>query len=454
MRERLSVVGLGKLGLCLATCLAEKGFEILGVDIEERVVEKVNRGEAPWFEPGLDELLVKHGGRGLQATVYHREAIERTDITFVLVPTPSNPDGSFSNRFVEAALRSLGDALRDSGKEHHLFVISSTVMPGSTEGSFIPLLEKHSGRKLNDGFSVCYDPDFVALGNVIKGFLRPDLVVIGESSPEAGERMEAIHRQMCENEPVISRMSIINAELAKVCLNVYITLKISFANSVANLCERIPGADVDAITRAIGVDKRISPYYFQGGLAFGGTCFPRDVKAYMMLAEKFGVQADLVHAVDRVNRYQNEHLVEVILGELEKLENKTVGVLGLAFTLNTPVVTESPAMKLIGKLLKHGIRVVAYDHLAIDNARTVFGSAVEYVHSVESCLAQASLAVVTLRSPELKQAIEKHMPNRPIVLVDCWRIVDPDKLGSHVRYIAVGCRYKSGCRDEPGCGKL
>ncbi len=438
MKERLSVVGLGKLGLCLAACLAEKGFDTLGVDIEERVVEKVNQGVAPWFEPGLDELLAKHGGKALRAAVHHREAIECTDTTFVLVPTPSNPDGSFSNRFVEAALRSLGDALRESNKDHHLFVISSTVMPGSTEEVFIPLLEKHAGRKLTEGFSVCYDPDFVALGNVIKGFLRPDLVIIGESSPEAGARVEAVHRWMCENEPVISRMSIINAELAKVCLNVYITVKISFANSIANLCERIPGADVDAITRAIGMDRRISPYYFQGGLAFGGTCFPRDTKAYMTLAERYNVQADLVHAVDRVNRYQNQHLVEVVLCELEKAENKTVGILGLAFTSNTSVVTESPAIRLISELLKHDIRVVAYDPLAIDNARTVFGSAVEYVHSVESCLSQAGLAVVTLRSPELKRAVEGYMPNHPLTVVDCWRVVDPANLHQKVEYVPLG----------------
>jgi UDPglucose 6-dehydrogenase len=442
MKERLSVVGLGKLGLCLAACFAEKGFETLGVDIEEQVVQKVNQGVAPWLEPGLDELLARHGGKMLRAAVHHREAIEQTDITFVLVATPSNPDGTFSNRFVEAALRSLGDALRESKKDHHLFVISSTVMPGSTESDFIPLLEKHSGRRLNEGFSVCYDPDFVALGNVIKGFLRPDLVIIGESSPDAGARVEAIHRQICENEPAISRMSIINAELAKVCLNVYVTLKISFANSVANLCERIPGADVDVITRAIGVDRRVAPYYFQGGLAFGGTCFPRDTKAYMTLAEKYGVRADLVHAVDRVNQYQNQHLVEVVLRELENVENKTVGVLGLAFTSYTPVVTESPAIKLIAELLKHDIRVVAYDPLAIDNARTVFGSAVEYVHSAENCLSQAGLVVVTLRSPELKRAVEEYTPNHSLTVVDCWRIIEPRTLNAQIKYIPFG-RYNS-----------
>jgi UDPglucose 6-dehydrogenase len=438
MKERLSVVGLGKLGLCLAAIFAEKGFETIGVDIEEKIVQMVNQGKAPWFEPGLEELLIKHGGKRLRATLYHKEAIEQTDITFVLVATPSNPDGTFSNRFVESALRTLGDALRESRKKHHLFVISSTVMPGSTEGDFIPLLEKHSGRKLNDGFSICYDPDFVALGNVIKGFLRPDLVIIGESSPEAGARVEAIHRQICENNPAISRMSIINAELAKVCLNVYITLKISFANSISNLCEQIPGANVDIITRAIGADHRISPYYFQGGLAFGGTCFPRDIKAYLSLAEKYGVQAELVHAVERVNQYQNQHLINIVLREVEQLNNKTVGILGLAFTTNTPVITESPAIKLINELIKHDIRVVAYDPLAIDNVRAIFGSAVEYVHSVDSCLSKADIVVVTLRNPEFKLAIENYNPNHKLTIVDCWRLIQPEKLNSQVKYIALG----------------
>jgi len=438
MKERLSLIGLGKLGLCLAACFAEKGFETIGVDIEERVVNLVNQGKAPWFEPRLDDFIARHGGKTLRATLHHREAIEQTDITFVLVATPSNPDGTFSNSFVESALRSLSEALRESKKEHHLFVISSTVMPGSVETSFIPIIERYTGRKLNQGFSVCFDPDFVALGKVINDFLRPDLVVIGETMPESGARIEAIHHQTCENIPAISRMSITNAELVKVCLNAYITTKISFVNSLANLCEKIPGADVDAITKAIGADRRISPYYFQGGLAFGGTCFPRDARAYITVADKFGVQADIIHAVESVNQYQNQHLVETVLQELETCENKTVGVFGLAFTVNTPVIVESPAIKLIAELLKHDIRVVAYDPLAIDNARNIFGSAVEYVESAEACLEQAGLAVLTLRNAEIKKAVESFAPAQPLTVVDCWRMIDTARLDKQIGYIALG----------------
>ena len=436
--ERISVVGLGKLGLCLAACFAERGFQTLGVDIEKKVVDAVNEGRAPWFEPGLGEMLSSHGGKRLRATTNHVEAIDETDITIVLVATPSNPDGSFSNRFVESALRSLAEAFGRSAKKHHLFVISSTVMPGSVDASFIPILEKHSGRKIGVDFDVCYDPDFVALGNVVKGFLKPDLVVIGESSPGVGARIEAVHHQLCENQPAVTRMSIISAEIAKVSLNAYITVKISFANSVANLCEQIPGADVDAITKAIGADKRISPYYFQGGMSFGGTCFPRDTRAYISLAERVGMQADVVRAANDVNVFQDDHLAEVVLREVDAMGAKTVGLVGLAFTGNTPVATESPAVKLIPKLLARDLRVVCYDRLATDNLRAMFGSALEYVDSVEECLRESDVAVFTLRDGALKSAAEAFAPTKPLCVVDGWRFIDPRQMNGPVRYVPIG----------------
>ncbi len=432
--------GLGKLGLCFSVCLAEKGFNVIGVDIEEKVVDFVNRGVAPWYEPRLDELLKKHGGKRLIATTNHSEAIEKTDITFILVATPSLPDGSFSNRFIESALTSLAKSLSTSKKEKHLFVISSTVMPESTEKVFIPLLEKYSGRKINQGFSVCYDPDFVALGNIIKGFLKPDFVVIGQSSDEAGKIVEGIHKRMCENNPPIFRMSIVNAELAKVCLNAYITVKISFANSIANLCEKVPGADVDAITEAIGVDKRISPYYFRGGLSFGGTCFPRDIRAYKTIAKKYGVQAEIIHAVDRVNKIQDELLFEKVYSEVKKNNFKNVGILGLAFTTNTSVITESPAIKLIKRLLEKDIVVLAYDRLAIDNTRNLFGSAVEYVESPEACLSNSELCVITLRDEYIKKTVESFHPKTDLVIVDCWRVLNSERLDKRIKLISFG-RY-------------
>jgi UDPglucose 6-dehydrogenase len=437
MNERISVVGLGKLGLCFAACLAEKGFETLGVDIEQKVVDTVNRGATPWFEPGLDELIARHGGKRLRATMLHEEAIEKTDITFVIVATPSNEDGAFSNRFVEAALTSLAMAFGRSRKTNHLFVISSTVMPGTTESKFIPLLERHSGRKFHKDFEVCFDPDFVALGNVMSGFLRPDLVVIGESSREAGDRLEKLHCSVCENKPVISRMSLTSAEIAKVSLNAFITLKISFANSLANICERIPGADVDAITGAIGSDRRISPHYFRGGVGFGGTCFPRDTRAFISMAEKNGIQPSLIQAVEQVNKLQDQRLADTVVAQLAP-EGGRIGVLGLAFTPNTSVITESPAVKLIRTLLKRDIEILAYDPFAIDNAKAMFGSTVEYVDSAESCIERSDVVVLTLRDPNLVQSVKSHKSSHPYTLVDCWRQIDSSSLPSTVKHIPLG----------------
>ncbi|HEX8197022.1 MAG TPA: NAD(P)-binding domain-containing protein, partial [Pyrinomonadaceae bacterium] len=228
MNDKVSVVGLGKLGLGLALCLASRGIKTLGVDVNEDVVASINRGRTPIVEPLYQELIEELGTK-FRATTSHAEAVAETDTTFILVATPSIGDGRFSNRYVKSALKSLSEALKNSSKPHHLFVISSTVVPGSTDRTFIPIIEQYSGRKLNEGFSVAFDPDFVALGNVVNDFLNPDLVIIGETSKAAGDRVEAIHRQMCQNEPKISRMSIISGEVAKVSLNAYITMKISFA---------------------------------------------------------------------------------------------------------------------------------------------------------------------------------------------------------------------------------
>jgi UDPglucose 6-dehydrogenase len=435
MNDKVSVVGLGKLGLGLALCLASRGIKTLGVDVNEDVVASINRGRTPIVEPLYQEMIEELGAK-FRATTSHAEAIAETDTTFILVATPSVGDGRFSNRYVKSALKSLSEALKNRSKPHHLFVISSTVVPGSTDRTFIPIIEQYSGRKLNEGFSVAFDPDFVALGNVVKDFLNPDLVIIGETSKAAGDRVEAIHRQMCQNEPKISRMSIISGEVAKVSLNAYITMKISFANTVANLCERIPGADVDAITTAIGADKRISPFYLRGGLAFGGTCFPRDTKAFNTIANNCGLESDLIAAVERVNDQQNRHLCEVVSRFLSV--EKKVSVLGVAFKDKTPVIEASPAIFLIQELVSEDVDVTIYDSLAMPTTRAVFDDEITYANSVEECLDSAPLCVLTLLSKEYKQALESFAPKKTLTVIDCWRQLDQTKLHENIKVVAIG----------------
>lgn len=440
MNEKVSVVGLGKLGLGLSLCFADAGIETLGVDVNQDVVDSVNNGKTPIIEPEYQKLLDKLG-RDFRATTSHAEAIEKTDITFILVATPSIGDGRFSNRYVKSALKSLAEAFKKSQKSYHLFVISSTVVPGSTEKTFIPLIEQYSGKKFKKDFDVCFDPDFVALGTVIRDFQNPDLVIIGETSPEAGARVEALHRKMCRNEPKIGRMSIISAEVAKVTLNAYITMKISFANTIANLCERIPGTDVDAITSTIGFDKRISPYYLRGGLAFGGTCFPRDTKAFMTISRQFEVDPILIEAVERVNDFQNRHLANIVKEHLT--EDKKVSVLGVAFKDKTPVIEASPAVSLIQELAIEDVDVTIFDPLAMEAARAIFDDEISYAASVEDCLKSSPVCVLTLISGEYKKALENFTPESPLTVIDCWRQLDSEKLSNEIKVIALGRSEKS-----------
>lgn len=437
MNDSVSVVGLGKLGLGLALCFASSGIETLGVDINEDVVGSINEGKTPIVEPEYQELITELGPK-FRATMSHEEAIEKTDITFVLVATPSIGDGRFSNRYVKSALRSLSEAFGKSSKPYHLFVISSTVVPGSTEKTFIPLIEQYSGRKYLKDFDVCFDPDFVALGAVVKDFRNPDLVIIGESSTAAGDRVEALHAKMCHNTPQISRMSLISGEVAKVSLNAYITMKISFANSVANLCERIPGADVDAITTAIGADRRISPYYLRGGLAFGGTCFPRDTKAFMNISRQYDLDPILMDSVERVNVVQNGHLATVVKSTLS--DDNKVSVLGVAFKDKTPVIEQSPAILLIQELVIDDVDVTIYDPLAMESARTVFDDEISYANSIEDCLKSSPVCVLTLMSKEYREALESYEPKTRLTVIDCWRQLDVTKLNRNIELLAIG-RY-------------
>ncbi|MCU1288438.1 MAG: UDP-glucose 6-dehydrogenase [Acidobacteria bacterium] len=435
MNDAVSVVGLGKLGLGLALCFASSGVETLGVDVKEDVVDAINNGKTPIVEPEYQELIDELGEK-FRATNNHAEAIEKTDITFILVATPSIGDGRFSNRYVKSALKSLSEAFGKSKKPYHLFVISSTVVPGSTEKTFIPLIEQYSGRKYKKDFDVCFDPDFVALGSVAKDFRNPDLVIIGESRPEAGDKVEALHKKMCHNQPKIARMSLISAEVAKVSLNAYITMKISFANTIANLCERIPGTDVDAITSAIGVDKRISPYYLRGGLAFGGTCFPRDTKAFMTISQQYNLSPILMESVERVNVVQNKHLAETVKSFMTK--EKKISVLGVAFKDKTPVVEASPAVSLIQELVIDDVDVTIYDPLAMESAQTLFDDEISYSASIEDCLNSSPVCVLTLMSKDYKEAIERFVPKEKLTVIDCWRQIDADKLHKNINLLAIG----------------
>ncbi len=436
---RISVIGLGKLGVCMAACFADRGFPTLGVDLNGQTVDQLNHGVAPVVEPGLQDLLAKNRHK-LRATTRHDDAIRDSDVSFIIVPTPSEENGQFSVHFVRNAVRELGDSLKRSEKEYHLFVITSTMSPGTSDRHIAPLLESISGLKINRRFGLCYNPEFIALGNVIDGLLNPDLVLIGESDARAGDILGSIYADFCLNRPRVARMSLVSAEIAKISLNSYVTMKISFANTLANVCEKIPGADVDAICGALGADRRVSPYYLKGGLSFGGPCFPRDNRAFVAFARQFGCAAPLAEATDAVNKSRTRVVLDGLLPNAGR--DDTIAVLGLAYKPNTPVVEESPGIHLVQQLLERGFKVVVYDPLAMDNARAVLGDSIRYAASVPDCLTAVSSCVIATPCAEFK-SVEQHAADS-MTVVDCWRFLDPSRLAAGVKYVAVGRSMEAG----------
>jgi len=437
----LSVVGLGKLGACAAACLAARGFDVLGVDINPGFVQAINRGEAPVYEPRLQDLITTAGLR-LRATHDYARAIDESDVTFLVVPTPVQPDGVFSDAHLRDALTRLCSPFERSHKPYHLFVVTSTVSPGTTEGQLIPLIESLSGKRLHENFGVCYNPEFIALGSVIADFLNPDFVLIGESDRAAGDLLEGIYRRMCENDPVMARMALVSAEIAKVSLNSYVTMKISFANTLASLCETIPGAEIDLITRALGADRRVSPHTLKGGLPFGGPCFPRDNRAFAAFARRYGVDAKLATASDEINASRAERVAALVLRQLAEVGDHTVSILGLAYKVNTPVVEESPAIQIIHALLEQGTDVMVYDPLAMDGTRAVFGERIRYAPSAKACAAHGAVCVVTTQCEEFAGIQAGDFTHDPTVVIDCWRILEPARLGARVKYVAMGASPK------------
>jgi len=414
----LSVFGLGKLGAPLAVLLAAKGHRVTGIDLDPGTVEAIQAGKPLVQEPQLEDYLKAAQGR-LRATT-DPEAASATEASFLVVPTPSDDEGGFSCTHILDALHGCGNWLsRKSG--YHLFVVVSTVAPGSMDGAIRQALEKAAGRPLGASLGLCYNPEFIALGSVIQDMLHPDLVLIGESDAKAGAMVEDIHRSMVENEPSIRRMSWINAELAKLAVNTFVTTKISYANMLAEICERLPGADIDVVADAIGSDRRIGRSYLSGGTGFGGPCFPRDNRALAKVATGFGMAADLPVATDRVNRHQLDRLFALVL---EHATPQTiVGIMGLAYKPGTAVTEESHGVALAAGLLERGFSVVVHDPLASPGSIPALeGSTI--AGTPRECWDRAEILVITLRCPEYRELLNAlhPVPGGPRLVVDCWRL--------------------------------
>ena len=411
----IAVFGLGKLGACIAATLAARGFQVIGVDIDPEKVRRVNAGEPPVEEPLLAETI-KQGQSRLRATTNIADAVE-ADASFYIPPSPSLLDGSFSNEFLLRAMQPMAKAVRSAGKKGHLFVVNSTTTPGSMRSVILPMLEQETGWRCGHEFGLCYNPEFIALGNVVRALLEPDMVLIGEADSTSGQRLADLYERYNTNRPRIARMSLTSAELTKISLNSYITMKISFTNQLRLIAEKFPDANIHDMLAAIGCDTRIGSKFLKSGVSYGGPCFPRDNRLVVYTARQHGVQAPLAEASDNVNEISKRALAEQALTLVKPGE--TVAVLGLAYRPQTYIVEESAGLHFAQHLKQHGCRLLVHDYQAKPNNSP---SLIEFenLDTPESLLKHPEIKLIAICCPWPQYADIALPPN--VKVVDPWGI--------------------------------
>lgn len=411
---KVSVVGLGKLGLCTAVCIARAGCEVWGMDVRSGHVDQLRRGSMPFFEAGLEEAFFECR-KFIHLTNDLAEAARNSDVSLIIVPTPSLPDGSFSNVHVAAVLRDLAPVLRDKDGFHVVDVVS-TVMPGTGEKEFIPLLEGLSGKKAGRDFGYAYNPEFIAIGSVIRDFLNPDVVLVGESDARTGDILQELYTAVCDNAPFIGRTSIINAEIAKLSINCYCTMKISFANNLAALCGKVPGSDAAAVARIIGRDSRIGDKYLRPGLGFGGPCFPRDNEAFIRFIRDVGGVAGLQQAVVDINKAQVDRIVGDILAAAGEFGPR-VALLGQAYKPHTYLAERSQALDVARELAGRApsLQLSVYDPMAREPGPWSLAG------SLEACVSGAGVAAILTPWPEFFTGGWRGRLASPGVVLDFWK---------------------------------
>lgn len=435
---KVAIVGSGYVGLVAGACLAETGNDVICADVDQAKIDRLKKNDVPIYEPGLQPMIERNQAEGrLSFSTDVGAAVERSQVVFIAVGTPSGEDGSADLQHVLAVARTIGRHMSSP----KVVITKSTVPVGTAEKVRAAIKAETKAP-----FFICSNPEFLKEGDAIDDFMKPDRVVVGIDSTEAREVLEQLYAPFVRTGNPILFMDIASAEVTKYAANAMLATRISFMNQIAGFCERV-GADVHAVRQGIGTDRRIGPAFLFPGPGYGGSCFPKDVKALVKSAREMGMAFDLLEAVEAVNARQKLVLLEKLQASLgQDLAGKTVAVWGLAFKAETDDMRESPAIPLIQGLLAAGASVRAHDPKAMESARSVFGSPKGLAFAADPYAAVEgadALVVVTewlvYRNPDferLKQAL-----TRPLV-IDGRNLFDPARLSADgFEYHSIGRRH-------------
>lgn len=388
----IAIVGTGYVGLVSGTCFAEMGSHVTCVDVDAQKIEKLQNGIMPIYEPGLEELVKRNAEVGrLKFTTDLTEVLDDVEVVFSAVGTPPDEDGSADLKYVLAVARQFGQHIN----KYTILVTKSTVPVGTAQKVKAAIQEELDKRGVNVPFDVASNPEFLKEGAAIKDFMSPDRVVVGTESEKATKVMTRLYKPFLINNFRVIFMDIPSAEMTKYAANAMLATRISFMNDIANLCERV-GANVDSVRKGIGTDSRIGSKFLYAGCGYGGSCFPKDVKALLHTGLDNGYHMEVIEAVERVNEKQKSIVYDKIVKAVGDVKGKTIALLGLAFKPETDDMREAPALVVIDKLLKAGATVRVFDPIAMDECKRRIGDTVTYCKDMyDACDGADVLALMT-----------------------------------------------------------
>lgn len=423
----ISIVGTGYVGLVSAAGFAEKGHNVVCVDVIKEKVDAINSKKSPIYEQGLEAILEKTVGKNLKATTDLKSAVMNSDVTFICVGTPSDGNGAVDLSYVKEVSKNIALVLKDK-KSYHVVVVKSTVSPGTTEEIVIPILEKYSGKKAGRDFGVVMNPEFLREGVAVQDFMNPDRIVIGSIDQKSGDVVESIYFKFTS--PIL-RTELKTAEMIKYASNSFLATKISFINEIGNICKKL-NVDVYDVAKGIGLDHRISPHFLKAGPGFGGSCFPKDVKGIIHKATEVEIKPILLESVLKVNENQPKKVLELARKKVKSFNKKRISILGLAFKAETDDMRNSPVIPIINGLLAERASLIAYDSQAINNAKKIFHNKIQYADSIKEALKDSDLAIIVTDWKEFENIDFNGMKNK--IVIDTRHIVNKNLLPKDVDY--------------------
>jgi len=395
-RFRISVIGIGYVGLITGAGLASLGNKVVCVDIDKEKVDKINRKEPPIYEKGLKELLEKVVPNNLRATTELKKTVNDTSITFICVGTPSRKKGDTYFKQLDDVSKEIGLALKEK-QQGHLIIVKSTVLPGTTEDKVIKAVEKYSGKKYGIHFGAVMNPEFLREGSALDDFFNPDRIVLGSTDPKSLKSARKIYGNFkC---PVLEA-TFKEAEMIKYASNSFLATKLSFINEVGNVCKRL-GINTNIIAKGMGLDYRISPHFLRSGIGFGGSCFPKDVSALVFKATEVGYNTKLLRTVLDVNHDQPLRLLE-LLENTGPLKQRKIAILGLTFKAGTDDIRESPALSIIKELLLEESELHIYDPMAMSHVKNLFPH-LKYEETAQDAVNNSEIVLILTEWPEFKK---------------------------------------------------